>query len=168
MESFTEIPELKQAQKEIDVPDVLLNIVGHTEGSSINRDFDEPAPGDDYIVGGTGVVKALSYCLLQKATDSRRTSLPASGAVTPRVDAESENVKARTMSANLLGSARNIRARLQPALVREAHAAQSGDDMGYRKCCFGSLSSVHQDFLTNNSRSSSLPGSNSSRYDPTF
>jgi hypothetical protein len=133
METITEIPELKEAQKEVEIPDVLLNLVGHTEGSNVNKGHSEPAPDDDYIVGGTGVVKALSYCLLQKASDSRRTSLPASGTVTPRVETENENVKAKTMSTNLLESARNIRSRLQPALVREA---QSGNDLAYRRLLF--------------------------------
>lgn len=138
MESFSEIPELnpetKPPQKEVDMPDVLMQLVGHTEGVTENHDNDPPAPDDDYIVGGTGVVKALSYCLLQKATDLRRQSLPASGTHTPRsrVDEAEESGKAKTMSKNLLNSARNIRSRLQPALVREARA---GNDMGYRTSC---------------------------------
>lgn len=133
METITEIPELKEAQKEVEIPDVLLNLVGHTEDSRVSKDHSEPLPDDDYIVGGTGVVKALSYCLLQKASDSRRTSLPASGTATPRMEPENEHVKAKTMSTNLLGSARNIRSRLQPALVREA---QSGNDFAYRRLLF--------------------------------
>ncbi|KAF2470132.1 RNI-like protein [Lindgomyces ingoldianus] len=136
MESFSEIPELKPVQKEVEVPDVLMHLVGHTEGYSVNRDNDDPAPGNDYIVGGTGVVKALSYCLLQKATDLRRQSLPASGTITPQSQIGSnsdDSGKAKTMSKNLLESARNIRARLQPAMVREAKA---GNDMGYRKLLF--------------------------------
>ncbi|KAF2185689.1 RNI-like protein [Zopfia rhizophila CBS 207.26] len=135
MESFSEIPELKPVQKEVEVPDVLMHLVGHTEGYSKNFDNDEAAPDNDYIVGGTGVVKALSYCLLQKATDLRRTSLPASGTVTPRSHTGNleDSAKAKTMSKNLLGSARNIRARLQFALIREARA---GNDMGYRRLLF--------------------------------
>ena len=132
MESFSEIPELKPVQKEVEVPDVLMHLVGHTDGYSVNHDNDPPAPDEDYIVGGTGVVKALSYCLLQKATDLRRQSLPTSGTITPRSRAENseDSGKAKTMSKNLLDSARNIRARIQPALAREARA---GNEMGYRK-----------------------------------
>jgi hypothetical protein len=132
MENFSEIPELKPVQKEVEVPDVLMHLVGHMEGYSENHDNDPPAPDDDYIVGGTGVVKALSYCLLQKATDLRRSSLPTGGTVTPRTHANTleESGKAKTMSKNLLDSARNIRSRLQPALAREARA---GNDMAYRK-----------------------------------
>ncbi|KAF2709880.1 RNI-like protein [Pleomassaria siparia CBS 279.74] len=135
MESFSEIPELKPEQKEIEIPDVLIHLVGHSEGYSEGNDNDPPAPEDDYIVGGTGVVKALSYCLLQKATDLGRESLPASGAVTPRgrADTLEESGKAKTMSKNLLTSARNIQSRLQPALTREARA---GNEMGYRRLLF--------------------------------
>ncbi|KAF2201655.1 RNI-like protein [Delitschia confertaspora ATCC 74209] len=129
MEAITEIPELKEAQKEVEIPEVLMNLVGDTENN-----HNEPTTDEDYIVGSTGVVKALSYCLLQKASDlRRRSSVPGSGTVTPRLHAEGENGRAKTMSANLLGSARNIRARLQPALVREAH---SGNDMNYRRLLF--------------------------------
>ncbi|ORY14449.1 hypothetical protein BCR34DRAFT_479496 [Clohesyomyces aquaticus] len=137
MESFSEIPELKTVQKEVEVPDVLMHLVGHTEGYSANHDNDDPAPDDDYIVGGTGVVKALSYCLLQKETDLRRQSIPVSGSgtVTPRTRAveTDDSGKAKTMSKNLLSSARNIRTRLQPALVREAKA---GNDMAFRRLLF--------------------------------
>jgi hypothetical protein len=132
MEGLTEIPELKEVQKNMEVPDVLMHLVGHADDVRENHDDDPPAPDEDYIIGGTGVVKALSYCLLQKATDLRRQSLPASGTQTPSNRAEDleEAGKAKTMSKNLLESARNIRARLQPALVREARA---GNEMGYRK-----------------------------------
>ncbi|KAF2262844.1 RNI-like protein [Lojkania enalia] len=135
MESFSEIPELKPTEKEVEVPNLLMRIVGHTEGYSENHDDDPPAPNDDYIVTGTGVCKALSYCLLQKASDLRRGSLPVSGGITPRTLTEEEEdlAKAKTTSKYLLGSARNIRSRLQPALVREARA---GNDMGYRRLLF--------------------------------
>ncbi|KAF2648127.1 RNI-like protein [Lophiostoma macrostomum CBS 122681] len=138
METFSEIPELKPEnkppQKEVDMPDVLWHLVGHSEGVKGNHDSDPPAPDDDYIVGGTGVVKALSYCLLQKATDVRRQSVPTSGVVTPRTRTDDVDAgKAKKMSTNLLDSARNIRSRLQPALVREARA---GNDMGYRRLLF--------------------------------
>ncbi|KAF2122777.1 hypothetical protein BDV96DRAFT_639345 [Lophiotrema nucula] len=135
MESFSQIPELKPEPKEVHVPDVLMHVVGHAEGFSENHDNDPPAPNDDYIVTGTGVVKALSYCLLQKATDMRRASLAPSGTTTPRTKVEEEEdiMKAKTTSKYLLGSARNIKARLQPALLREARA---GNDMAYRKLLF--------------------------------
>ncbi|KAK5124696.1 hypothetical protein LTR85_001409 [Meristemomyces frigidus] len=131
--------------KEITVPDVLMHLVGHVDGSSANNDSDEPAPDDDYIVGGTGVVKALQYVLGEKANDLRRSSVPSTpiaGSMTPRdrpgssaglPPTEEERGKAKKMSKNLLESARKIRSRLQPALVKEATA---GDELAYRRLLF--------------------------------
>lgn len=116
-----------ELENEIEVPEVLLHLTGD-EGQM----DDEPAPDDDYIVGGTGVVKALSYCLLEKASDLRR-SLPASGTSTPKMGrdgVENGECRALEMSNHLLGSARKIRTRLQPALEREA---TGNDEMAYRK-----------------------------------
>ncbi|KAF2278814.1 RNI-like protein [Westerdykella ornata] len=134
METFSEIPELsagaKPTPKEVEYPHILRNLV--LDG--IKDPDDAPTADDDYIVGSTGVVKALNYCLLQKATDLRRASVPASGTQTPRSSAEATGLaKAKEMSKDLLEGARNIRARLQPALVREARA---GNDMGYRRLLF--------------------------------
>jgi hypothetical protein len=116
---------------EVDVPDVLLHLVGHEDGH-VDANIDEPAPSNDYIVGGTGVVKALSYCLSEKASELRRGSYPTSGSVTPKemkAKADINAMKAKQMSRNLLDSARKVRSRLQPALVREA---KNNDDMAYR------------------------------------
>jgi hypothetical protein len=129
MENYSDIPELrKPAQKDVEVPDVLMNLVEDVKGAESQT----PAADSDYIVGGTGILKALNYCLLQKATDLRRTSVYASGTSTPRSRAEDseESAKARKMSKDLLEGARNIRSRLQLALVREARAH---NEMGYRK-----------------------------------
>ncbi|KAL8809772.1 MAG: hypothetical protein Q9200_003125 [Gallowayella weberi] len=126
-------------EKEVAVPDVLLHLVGHVDGVPENHDNDEPAPDDDYIVGGTGVVKALGICL-NRAADQRRgardmSPAPDSGTMTPtrKVLQESEvsKGKAKEMSKNLLGSARKIRARLHPALVREAR--EGGSSMAYKR-----------------------------------
>ncbi len=123
-------------EKQLTVPDVLLHLVGHVDGFPENHDNDEPAPDDDYIVGGTGVVKALDVCL-NRAADSRRLSRNGSpqrsGAGTPQNVLQGNNVskgKAKEMSKNLLESARKIRARLQPPLAKEA---KGGDEMSYRK-----------------------------------
>jgi hypothetical protein len=117
---------------DVDVPEVLLHLVGNIEGHE-DPHPDDPAPNSDYIVGGTGVVKALSYCLSEKASELRTGSYPTSGTTTPREhDHPHDHLsasKAKQMSKNLLESARKVRARLQPALVREAKAA---DDMAYR------------------------------------
>ncbi|KAF2209273.1 hypothetical protein CERZMDRAFT_122141 [Cercospora zeae-maydis SCOH1-5] len=128
--------------KEVAVPDVLMHLVGHVEGSSEDHDSDDPAPDGDYIVGGTGVVKALQYVLGEKANDLRRTSVPntPSGSRSSRPGSsdglagdEEQRGKAKKMSKNLLDSARKIRARLQPALAK---AATSGDEMTYRRFSF--------------------------------
>ena len=132
----------KKMPKEIAVPDVLMHLVGHMDGVSANHDHDDPAPDSDYIVGGTGVVKALQYVLGEKANDMRRTSVT-SGSATPRGDrpgssagfppTEEQRGKAKKMSKNLLDSARKIRSRLQPALAKESAA---GDELAYRRLLF--------------------------------
>ncbi len=124
-------------EKEVAVPDVLLHLVGHSDSYHEQHDEDEPAPDADYVIGGTGVVKALGVCLGNRASDLRRPSReisPAlSGTVTPKATINGSEFgpgKAKEMSKNLLGSARKIRARLQPALVREKQASA---DMNYSK-----------------------------------
>lgn len=121
-------------EKEVHVPDILMHLVGHADGVVENHDNDEPAPDDDYIVGGTGVVKALGVCL-KRAADHRKSRGGGgdSGSVTPMQTlqgSEETQGKAKEMSKNLLGSARKIRARLLPALIKEA---KSGDEMSYSK-----------------------------------
>ncbi|MCJ1472653.1 hypothetical protein MMC13_001302 [Lambiella insularis] len=127
-------------EKYVTVPDILLHLFGHIDGFPENHDNDEPAPDDDYIVGGTGVVKALGVCLGNRVADHRRPSRDVtpvqSGTVTPKQvlqGAAMSKGKAKNMSLNLLGSARKIRARLQPALVREA---RDGNEIGYRRLQF--------------------------------
>lgn len=129
IESMNEVPELNAAPKPVELPHILMHLVGPDDAYC--ESDNAPAPDEDYIVGGTGIAKALSYCLSHKATDLRRVSLSASGANTPtRSRAEElEPSKARTMSKNLLETARNTRARIQPALIREA---KSSNDSGYR------------------------------------
>lgn len=120
-------------EKQLTVPDVLLHLVGHVDDYPDNHDDDEPAPDDDYIVGGTGVVKALDICLNRAAEGRRKDS---SGAVTPVKVLQGSEVskgKAKDMSKNLLDSARKIRGRLQPALVKEA---KSGNEMSYSEFTF--------------------------------
>ena len=148
-------------EKQLTVPDILLHLVGHVDGVPENHDGDDPAPDDDYIVGGTGVVKALDICLNRAADgrkDSRDSSQLHSGTETPKKVLQGTEVskgKAREMSKNLLDSARKIRARLQPALIKEAKA---GDDMSYRGC---TSNQSEYTVLTCLSRTSPLP-----RHDP--
>jgi hypothetical protein len=130
IESVNEVAELHGEPREVELPGVLAHLVGPTDDSLADGSI-QTAPDNDYIVGGTGIVKALSYCLSHKDADLRRGSQIASGTVTPqnRVDAVEEPSKARAMSKNLLDTARNTRARIQPALIREA---RGGDEMNYR------------------------------------
>ncbi|PMD15536.1 cell wall biogenesis protein-like protein Mhp1 [Hyaloscypha hepaticicola] len=135
------ISEPHGGEKEVAVPDVLLHLVGHVEGFHENHDEDEPAPDEDYVIGGTGVVKALGICLRNRVNDTRRPSADrafsdspegGSGSATPRSPLPSGG-KAKDMSKNLLGSARKIRARLQPALVKES---RTGDRNSYQRLLF--------------------------------
>jgi hypothetical protein len=132
IESLNEVPELNAPPRQVEMPHILMHLVGQEDTYCKEPDDNPPAPDEDYIVGGTGIAKALSYCLSHKATDLRRVSMPASGTSTPRSRAEGveEPGKARAMSKNLLETARNTRARIQHALIREA---RSGDDTSYRK-----------------------------------
>jgi hypothetical protein len=131
IESLNEVPELNAVPKQVELPHILMHLVGQDD-NYCESDNVPPAPDNDYIVGGTGIAKALSYCLSHKATDLRRVSLSPSGTTTPRsrADGVEEPGKARAMSKNLLDTARNTRARIQPALIREA---KGGNDMNYRK-----------------------------------
>ncbi len=120
-------------EKDVDVPDILMHLVGHEDGVADNHDNDEPAPDDDYIVGGTGVVKALGVCLSRAADYTKSRSAGDSGTATPMQALqgnEETKGKAKEMSKNLLGSARKIRTRLLPALIKEA---KSGDVMSFSK-----------------------------------
>ncbi|KAJ5771298.1 uncharacterized protein N7511_003349 [Penicillium nucicola] len=127
--------------KEVPVPEILQHIVGHTIASEEPCDEDnEAAPDEDYVISGTGVVKALGVCLgnldqqqgLEVLGDQ---SVPASGTNTPRRRKSRSVVtkRPRDMSKNLLESARNIRARIQSALIREDRA---GNDANYRRLQF--------------------------------
>lgn len=120
-------------EEHVVVPDVLLHLVGHIDGFPDKPEYQDPAPDNDYIVGGTGVVKALGVVLGDKGADNKRFSreeaATESGSATPKQSLQGTEVtkgKAKDMSKNLLESARKIRARLQPALAREERA---GNDM---------------------------------------
>lgn len=156
-------------EKELTVPDVLLHLVGHVDGFPENHDSDEPAPDDDYIVGGTGVVKALDICLKRAEhgrNDSRDMSPLPSSTGTPKKILQGTEVskgKAKEMSKNLLGSARKIRGRLQPALIKEARA---GNDMSYSIFHPLLLSQAPLQDTDNHPRATSIPRLNPRTYDP--
>lgn len=134
IEYINEVPELQGVPRDVEIPSVLAHLAGPIDRHATDDEEDQ-APDNDYIVGGTGIVKALSYCLSHKDADLRRGSQAASGTVTPRsrIDAAEEPSKARAMSKDLLDTARNTRARIQPALIREA---KQSNDMNYRRLLF--------------------------------
>jgi hypothetical protein len=115
----------------VPIPDILQHIVGHGAAEEGGEEDNDPAPDEDYVIGGTGVVKALGVCLgnLDQHMPGD-VSGPPSGTTTPR-HRKSRSYTAkrpRDMSKNLLESARNIRTRIESALVREDRA---GNDANY-------------------------------------
>ncbi|KAF9252084.1 hypothetical protein DTO006G1_2831 [Penicillium roqueforti] len=135
-----ELPGSTSSLEDIPYPDILQHIVGHSVISEEPYDDDDDAaPDEDYVIGGTGVVKALGVCLGnldQQGLDLLgEQSLPPSGTTTPR-RRRSRAVptkRPRDMSKNLLESARNIRVRIQSALIREDRA---GNDANYGRLQF--------------------------------
>ncbi|KAF2397734.1 RNI-like protein [Trichodelitschia bisporula] len=108
------------AGRPADAPDVAVpSVLAYLVGGGVPEDDD--TPGADYIVGGTGVVKALAYCLRGGEEGESRPGTP------------THEARAKAVSVNLLDSARKVRARLRPALIREA---RGGDDMAYRRLLF--------------------------------
>ncbi|KAI1100211.1 RNI-like protein [Jackrogersella minutella] len=122
------------------LPDVLRHLVGNDEETPwVDIDDDsEPAPDEDYVIGGTGVVKALACVLKNRGDDTRRHSGELtrdleSGTTTPGTQFPPEKVK--DMSRYLLIGARKIRARLQPALAM-AKASSREDIHNYHRLIF--------------------------------
>ncbi|RAH39992.1 putative cell wall biogenesis protein Mhp1 [Aspergillus brunneoviolaceus CBS 621.78] len=128
--------DISATRSTVHVPEILQHIVGHGAGEEVVEEDDEPAPDEDYVIGGTGVVKALGVCLgnLDRSLPGDQSG-PPSGTATPRHRKSRSFVtrKPRDMSKNLLESARNIRTRIQSALVREDRA---GNDNNYRRLQF--------------------------------
>ncbi|WYZ41905.1 hypothetical protein EsH8_V_000800 [Colletotrichum jinshuiense] len=120
-------------------PDVLAHLVGQ----DVFRDDsdNESAPDDDYVIGGTGVVKALTCCLKNRGDESRRQSgefirdfeegIPVPSSPRPKLPPG----KAKDMSKHLLASARKIRQRLQPSLSK-ARVNPEEDEHNLRKLMF--------------------------------
>ncbi|OTA98613.1 hypothetical protein M426DRAFT_69440 [Hypoxylon sp. CI-4A] len=146
MRNLQGVPDIRDSSSEDDqkekLPEVLRHLVGHEEDSpfaDIDSDID-PAPDEDYVIGGTGVVKALACVLKNQGDDSRRQSgdftrdlESPSGTQTPRSRLPPGKVK--DMSKYLLLSARKIRARLQPALAM-AKASSREDIHNYHRLIF--------------------------------
>ncbi|UNI15694.1 Microtubules assembly and stabilization protein [Purpureocillium takamizusanense] len=119
-------------------PDVLAHLVGHDVMDQDLSEDNESAPDEDYVIGGTGVVKALTCCLKNHGDDSGRPSGEfvrdaESGDVTTRPGLATGG-KAKDMSKHLLAGARKIRIRLQPALNKAK--SMPGDEQTLRKLMF--------------------------------
>lgn len=136
-DSTTTDPTLDQ---EPEYPGVLRQLVGGEDDSpSIgNEDGLEATPDQDYVIGGTGVVKALACCLKNRGEDSSNQAGDLlrdleTGTVPP--GASMPHGKAKDMSKHLLASARKIRVRLQPALA-QAKATSNGNRHDYARLVF--------------------------------
>ncbi|KAM0257166.1 hypothetical protein ACHAQJ_004527 [Trichoderma viride] len=121
-------------------PDVLAHLVGQDVLFQDEMEDDDSGPDEDYVIGGTGVVKALACCLKNRGDESRR----ASGEFLRELSATDEEPfigprlstggKAKDLSKHLLAGARKIRLRLQPALHKAR--ANSSDELNLRKLTF--------------------------------
>ncbi|KAH7149682.1 hypothetical protein B0J13DRAFT_621510 [Dactylonectria estremocensis] len=134
-ENYTDAPEPKSPP----YPDVLAHLVGYDvlDDDELPDDTSS-APDEDYVIGGTGVVKALTCCLKNRGDESRRQSGEfirdvENGVASPGV-ALASGGKAKDMSKHLLAGARKIRQRLQPALNKAR--ANPEDEQNLRKLMF--------------------------------
>ncbi|KAK4158526.1 hypothetical protein C8A00DRAFT_39240 [Chaetomidium leptoderma] len=127
------------AKPEPEYPDALQRLVGHdvTLSSDIDADVDA-APDEDYVIGGTGVVRALACCLNNRGDESRRQSgefiRDVENGVAQPPRAVPSGGKAKETSKHLLLSARKIRLRLQPAIDKAR--ATANDTQTYHRLMF--------------------------------
>ncbi|RPA84586.1 RNI-like protein [Ascobolus immersus RN42] len=110
--------------------DWMADTVDSTPYASDGGDDDDEdgADGDpddeDYVIGGTGVVKALGVCLTNTPNRNYTTS--------PFDPTQLESARAHEMSKALLSRARSIKARVEGALTKST----TRDEMGKRKLLF--------------------------------
>ncbi|KAI7777190.1 hypothetical protein LA080_003922 [Diaporthe eres] len=131
---------LAQGGKDPVYPDVIQHLVGH-DVMAPDTDDEEVEADDDYIVGGTGVAKALACCLNNRGVASRRNSgefVRDFETGVPQPTTQLSGGKAKDVSKHLLLSARKIRHRLEPALVKaKTLAEQSTGERGtYQRLLF--------------------------------
>ncbi|KAL2157660.1 hypothetical protein VTH06DRAFT_5141 [Thermothelomyces fergusii] len=127
------------AKPDPEYPDVLQRLVGHDVMASTDMDADvDAAPDEDYVIGGTGVVRALACCLKNRGDESRRQSgefaRDAEDGVVQPGRAVPSGGKAKEASKHLLLSARKIRLRLQPAIDKAR--ANANDSHTYHRLMF--------------------------------
>lgn len=131
--------ELSAAKPNLEYPDVMQHLLGHDVKNAYDPDSDvDTAPDDDYVIGGTGVVKALACCLNNRGDESRRQSgefiRDVESGIPPSARPDLPAGKAKDMSKHLLLSARKIRLRLQPAITKAR--ASRDDTHAYRESPF--------------------------------
>ncbi|KAF4121040.1 cell wall biogenesis protein Mhp1 [Geosmithia morbida] len=125
-------------------PDVIAHLVGHDVLEQDDDESNMDGPDEDYVIGGTGVVKALTCCLENRGDDSGRQSVELmrdNDGAGEGQDVD-DNVagglptggKAKEMSKHLLAAARKIRHRLQPALIKARTSPSDEHDL--RKLIF--------------------------------
>lgn len=129
----------KDDSKSAGYPDVLAHLVGHDVLNRSDSEEDEDAaPDEDYVIGGTGVVKALTCCLKNRGDESRRQFGEFVGEFEDGEPVTESRLatggKAKDMSKHLLAGARKIRHRIQPAL-QKARSTPS-DEQNLRKLIF--------------------------------
>ncbi|KAL2146244.1 hypothetical protein VTI28DRAFT_4823 [Corynascus sepedonium] len=127
------------AKPEPEYPDVLQRLVGHDVMVSTDMDADvDAAPDEDYVIGGTGVVRALACCLKNRGDESRRQSgefiQDSENGLAQPPRAVPGSGKAKETSKHLLLSARKIRLRLQPAIDKAR--ATANDSQTYHRLMF--------------------------------
>ncbi|KAK0635894.1 hypothetical protein B0T17DRAFT_612701 [Bombardia bombarda] len=151
MERLPVLPDLTASSQldsasaisEPEYPDVLQRLVGHDVTEPYDMDLDVgTAPDDDYVIGGSGLVKALTCCLKNRGDESRRQSGEFIRDVENGIPVPSRSSslarpsgKAKETSKHLLLSARKLRYRLQPALTK-ARAASGQDTHAYHRLMF--------------------------------
>ena len=122
---------------EPEYPEALQRLVGHDTYRPSEGDTDlDAAPDDDYVIGGTGVAKALTCCLKNRGDESRRQSGEFIRDVENGIPARPRTAglpsgKAKETSKHLLATARKIRHRLQPAMIK-AKGVAGGETHAYR------------------------------------
>ncbi|KAI1811410.1 RNI-like protein [Poronia punctata] len=146
MRNLQGVPDIRDASAAESIaqfekyPDVLRHIVGHEEDYPIVAEDDDPelAPNEDYVIGGTGVAKALACVLKNRGHDSSQQSDGLTRELEEGDVAAPSPLppgKAKDMSKHLLATARKIQARLQPALA-SAKASANQDLNNYHRLAF--------------------------------
>lgn len=128
---------------EPEYPEALQRLVGH-DVPRPEDDSVDAAPDEDYVIGGTGLVKALACCLKNRGDESRRQSGEFIRDVENGIPAQPRTAglpsgKAKQTSKHLLSTARKIRMRLQPAIVK-ARGVAGGETHAYREYIFPRIS----------------------------